>query len=44
MPAEYVPVLSDDPLDVSNFDQEFTMEEARHSVLEDDEIQVVIDN
>ena len=38
MPAEYVPILSDDPLDVSNFDQEFTQEEARHSVLENDDL------
>lgn len=39
----YKPELSDDPLDVSNFDEEFTEKAARHSVLESDDIQAIED-
>jgi hypothetical protein len=41
MPAMYKPQLSDDPLDVQNFDPQFTEVEARHSVLENDDIKTI---
>lgn len=41
MPAMYKPKLSDDPLDVQNFDTQFTELEARHSVLENDDIKFI---
>jgi len=38
MVAPFIPKISDDPLDVTNFDEQYTELEARHSVLENNDI------